>query len=78
MAQIIAAMLMINNIEMGAGFRLFGASSARSYKDETHDVFTIKSGLLIHVNNVQQTVKITPHLLYIGKMPCANRRIMVD
>ncbi len=71
-------MLMINNIEMGGGFRLFGASSARANKDINHDVFTIKSGLMLHLNNVQQTGKITSHLLYIGKMSCANRRIMVD
>ncbi len=62
MAQIIATMLMINNIEMGGGFRLFGASSARSNKYISNDVFTIKSGLLIHVNNAQQTVKIPSHL----------------
>ncbi len=78
MAQIIATILMINNIEMRGGFRLFGASSARSNKDINHAVFTVKSGLMLHLNNVQQTVKITSLLLSIGKMSCANRRIMVD
>ncbi len=78
MVWISAKILMVSNIEMGGGFRLFGASSARSNKDANHDVFTIKSGLMLHLNNVQQAVKITPHLLYIGKMSCANRRIMVD